>query len=192
MQLSKIIQSLAIRYVTYFNKKYERVGHLFQNRFLSKKVEDAQYLLNVCRYIHQNPYQIGIKRFQDYEWSSYNEYIKGEIVVDTKMLMKIFENSKDNFEKFHQLNLYKNNMEDEIEYEIIEKLSDEEVKKYIQNILGFNNIYEILDYNIQKRNEYLIRLANMKNVSLSQIARVLGINKKVMERVAKTYKENKK
>ena len=34
MQLSKIIQSLAIRYATYFNKKYERVGHLFQNRFL--------------------------------------------------------------------------------------------------------------------------------------------------------------
>lgn len=41
--LSKAIQSLSIRYVSYFNKKYERTGHLFQGRFKSKSVENQKY-----------------------------------------------------------------------------------------------------------------------------------------------------
>ena len=41
-KLSKIIQSLAITYSPYFSKKYEKTGHLFQNRFLSKEVETRE------------------------------------------------------------------------------------------------------------------------------------------------------
>ena len=41
--LSKSIQSLMVRYVHHFNKKYDRVGPLLQNRFKSKNVEDLRY-----------------------------------------------------------------------------------------------------------------------------------------------------
>ena len=61
-KLSKLMQSLAVSYSSYWNKKYERVGHLFQNRFISKEVESAEYLKNLCRYIHQNPYKAGISK----------------------------------------------------------------------------------------------------------------------------------
>lgn len=37
--LSQIMKSLATRYAIYFNKKYDRIGHLFQDRYLSKTVE---------------------------------------------------------------------------------------------------------------------------------------------------------
>ena len=47
--LSKCIQSLLIRYVYYFNKKYKRKGPLVQNRFKSKHVENLQYFIDVCR-----------------------------------------------------------------------------------------------------------------------------------------------
>ena len=53
--LSKAMQSLTVRYVSYFNKKYERVGNLVQDRFFSRNIVNKLYFLNVCRYIHQNP-----------------------------------------------------------------------------------------------------------------------------------------
>ena len=43
--MSKIMQSLAISYAMYFNKKYNRIGHVFYNRFKSKNIETEGYLL---------------------------------------------------------------------------------------------------------------------------------------------------
>ena len=75
-KLAKIMQSLQLRYSSYFNKKYERTGHLFENRFKSKTVEGEIYKLNLVRYIHQNPVKAGISNIDKYNWSSYNEYLK--------------------------------------------------------------------------------------------------------------------
>ena len=75
-KISKIMQSIEISYVFYFNMKYDRIGHLFQDRFFSKKVEDREYLKMVCRYIHQNPLKAGIGKTEKYRWSSYKEYIQ--------------------------------------------------------------------------------------------------------------------
>jgi len=59
------------RYVRWFNKKYDRVGHLFQNRYVSRCVEDDAYFLTVLTYIHLNPVTDGLcRRPEDYEWSS--------------------------------------------------------------------------------------------------------------------------
>ena len=84
--LSKSVQSLAIRYVYYFNKKYERTGSLFQGRFKSKVVESQEYFLELCRYIHRNPEKAGIALTQSYKWSSYNEYIGKENLINKKVL----------------------------------------------------------------------------------------------------------
>ena len=59
-KLSQIIHSMATSYANYFNKKYQRVGHLFENRFRSKNVENSCYILNLVRYIHQNPVKAGL------------------------------------------------------------------------------------------------------------------------------------
>ncbi len=66
-QLSRIMQSIGIKYSKYFNKKYERAGHLFQNRFLSKNVEDREYFKCLCRYIHKNPQKAQISKTEEYE-----------------------------------------------------------------------------------------------------------------------------
>lgn len=39
----------------WFNRKYQRVGHLFQNRYQSLVCEEEVYLLALVRYIHLNP-----------------------------------------------------------------------------------------------------------------------------------------
>jgi len=65
------------RYVYYYNWKYKRSGHLFQDRFKSEPIDDDSYLLAVLRYIHNNPVEAGVSKWADkYQWSSYNEYLK--------------------------------------------------------------------------------------------------------------------
>lgn len=91
-QFSKAMQSLAIAYSSYFSQKYDKVGHLFQNRFLSKNIETGEYLLNVCRYIHQNPVKAGISDMKDYVWSSYQEYIGKEKRIEKKQILSLLEN----------------------------------------------------------------------------------------------------
>lgn len=55
ISISRIIQHLAFRYTRYINRKYKRVGHLFQGRFKSILVDDEDYLNELIRYIHLNP-----------------------------------------------------------------------------------------------------------------------------------------
>ena len=73
--ISKIMHSLLVRYVEYFNKKYERIGYLFQDRFKSVPIENYEYLKYVIRYIHLNPEKAGIIEHRQYRWSSYSEYL---------------------------------------------------------------------------------------------------------------------
>jgi putative transposase len=53
--ISKFGHYLAFRYARYINKKYNRIGHLFQGRFKSVLVDDATYIKELVRYIHLNP-----------------------------------------------------------------------------------------------------------------------------------------
>ena len=70
---STAMQSLLIRYVRYFNRKYDRIGPLMQSRFKSKNIDNTLYFLRVCRYVHRNPQNSNISRLEDYKWSSYKE-----------------------------------------------------------------------------------------------------------------------
>lgn len=72
----KFISSLHTSYSMYFNKKYNHVGHLFQDRFKQVVVETDEQLLHLTCYIHLNPVSAGIvKKPEDYIWSSYAEYL---------------------------------------------------------------------------------------------------------------------
>ena len=63
----------------YFNKRYERVGHLFQGRYKAVLVDKDDYLLYVTRYIHENPLELpGMTRpgLVNYPYSSYAYYLR--------------------------------------------------------------------------------------------------------------------
>jgi len=80
-------------YSYYFNKKYERVGPLFQGRFKSILIKSEEQLKNVFVYIHTNPLEIikfnwkekgidnpkrAIQFLENYKWSSYPDYLGKE------------------------------------------------------------------------------------------------------------------
>ncbi len=65
------MKRINISYVYYFNKKYDRIGHLFQDRFKSEGIENDAYLLSAVRYIHNNPVKAGkVQSIEEYKWSS--------------------------------------------------------------------------------------------------------------------------
>jgi putative transposase len=53
--LKMFMQRLCTSYSRYFNKKYERVGHVFQDIFKVKHVLEDAYLTQLVGYIHLNP-----------------------------------------------------------------------------------------------------------------------------------------
>ena len=60
--IEQVMKRIATRFVYWYNIKYQRVGHLFQDRFKSEPVEDDTYFLTVLRYIHQNPMKAGLSK----------------------------------------------------------------------------------------------------------------------------------
>lgn len=76
VSLSDIMRRLLTGYAVYFNRKYKRTGHLFQNRYKSILCEDEPYFLELVRYIHLNPLRAGIvkdlEELNRYPWSGHS------------------------------------------------------------------------------------------------------------------------
>lgn len=74
--LSVTMQWLNVSYATYFNRKHNRNGHLFQGRFKAILIEAEAYLKHLSRYIHLNPVRARIiDKPEQYRWSSYSVFI---------------------------------------------------------------------------------------------------------------------
>jgi putative transposase len=75
--ISKIFHGINQSYAFYFNRKYKRHGHVFQDRFKSVIVDSDLYLITLSGYIHANP--LSIKKFKDcpekYQYSSLGIYL---------------------------------------------------------------------------------------------------------------------
>ena len=73
--LHNFMKRLNTNYALYFNNKYNTVGHVFQDRYVSIIVLDESYLGNLIKYIHLNPVRAGItKTPEEYEYSSARFY----------------------------------------------------------------------------------------------------------------------
>jgi putative transposase len=89
--LSTAIKRISSSYVYWYNMKYERSGHLFQERFKSENVENPAYFLTVLRYIHQNPIKAGLaNNLFASKWTSVNEYIHKINIVDIDFGLDLF------------------------------------------------------------------------------------------------------
>jgi len=88
--LSITVKRLAVRYAGWFNRKYDRVGHLFQDRFASRPVNDDGYFLMALMYIHFNPVTGGLCSHPDqYLWSSRRMLGRPGSLVDLASLERI-------------------------------------------------------------------------------------------------------
>lgn len=88
--LKNLIKNVCGTYTIYFNKKYKRVGPLFQDRFKAVMVTNDEYLQHITRYIHLNP-----KEYMHWQYSSLPYYI-GAVKADWLQPYRILELFKDN------------------------------------------------------------------------------------------------
>jgi len=74
--LSRVMKCLLTGHAVYFNKRHQRSGHLFQNRYKSIICEEDPYLLELMRYIHLNPLRAGmvkdLRELDRYPWSGHS------------------------------------------------------------------------------------------------------------------------
>lgn len=77
--LSKAMQSLLYRYTRHYNKRYHKIGHLFEGRYRAILCDRDSYLMELIRYLHLNPVRAGLINDPNrYRWSSHRDYLRGE------------------------------------------------------------------------------------------------------------------
>lgn len=75
--ISKIMQGIQQSFTQYYNKKYNRTGHVFQQRYKAQLCDKERYLWQLIKYIHYNPVEAGFNQGLNYKWSSHRSYIAG-------------------------------------------------------------------------------------------------------------------
>lgn len=175
-----IMRRIGASYVYWYNFKYKRCGHLFQDRYKSEAIENDGYFLTVLRYIHNNPKKAGlVMDISDYKWSSYNDYIKNEGITDTDFALGIMNKDKrkaiEEFIKFHD----EENEDKCLDIENKIRLSDEEAKEIIRKEWGISSPLELKDFEKEKRRASIKLLKNM-GISTRQLARLTGISRTII------------
>lgn len=96
--ITLFISNLANSYTRYFNTKYERIGALFQGEFKAKLIETDEYLLQVSKYVHRNPYSLLQWQNKMYPYSSYHYYLSSEkhSFCDSSFILSYFSENNPN------------------------------------------------------------------------------------------------
>ena len=113
--LSQIMQRLQQVYTQWFNSVYIRTGHVFQQRYKALLCDKDSYLLQLLRYIHNNPVRANMDNGIEYKWSSHLHYlgkVKGNL-VDTSVVLRTF--SEDRGEAINQYLQFIDQEQEEIE-----------------------------------------------------------------------------
>ena len=175
--MSLIFKKIGSKYVYWYNAKYQRSGHLFQDRFKSLPIEDDAYFLSALRYIHNNPVVAGLVRDPiDYHFSSYHYYFEKQFFIDCDFVWKMI--NKEQFRDFHfQTDTYSHLEIEEQKH----MLTEEQAQAIIKKICRCNSVadYQKMDY--QKQKEYISDFYKA-GISIRQISRLTGLPKGVVER----------
>ncbi|MCL6558195.1 MAG: transposase [Firmicutes bacterium] len=93
--LAKVMQGVQQCYTQYFNRKYNRVGHVFQQRYKSFLCENDRYLAALIVYIHQNPVRAGLREGICYPWSSHNDYVaENNLLVNIDFILDMLHSDR--------------------------------------------------------------------------------------------------
>lgn len=89
--MTKLLRGVCTAYSVYFNKKYRRIGPLFQDVFKASLVSNESYLQHISRYIHLNPV-----KYLEWEYSSLQYYLgnKSAAWLNPGLIVGIFGSHK--------------------------------------------------------------------------------------------------
>jgi putative transposase len=195
--ISKIMKSINQCYSAYFNKKYNRHGHVFQDRFKSKLVSNDTYLLTLSAYIHNNPRDMEEHKntIERYKYSSLRVYLgisnDDFDILDTEFILGHFSSNKaiarkSYMELINRLSDYTGEVDVEFKNEGSECRSERKVliRDYSpQDIINFVARYTNTAFNIHIKFNHkhtdlkslcVLIMRSLCNLSLKEICSVIG------------------
>ncbi len=183
-QLEQVFKRIGVSYVTYFNRKYKRVGHLFQDRYRSEPVDNDAYFLMALRYIHRNPIKAGLcTKPEEYQKSSYGDYLVGAegSLTDTAFALGMMSRgqfieytNRDNEDRFIDVT-----DEDDL------PKTDEEARSLLRMISDCSSASEFQKLGKPEREEYMRQLYK-DGVKIAQIGRITGYSRQIVYRALDT------
>lgn len=176
--ISKFMKQVNTIYAMYYNKKKDRVGYVYRNRFESVPIMTRNQMYTCIKYIHMNPVKAGIvKKESEYKYSSYNDYLNQTGFVNQKILKFVFNSSENYIEtfkniKYENLSLKKEN--DNIEkicsdFLLCEKTTLQEIRKSKILIQKFVRYLKLNQYKFSK-----VDLAKLLKISRATLYRRLN------------------
>ena len=191
--VGKFMQSLQVRYIRWYNIEHRRTGRIFQDRYKSEAVENAQYLQYLVRYVHRNPVKAKLcKHVWDYPDSSYKYFLSEDPwIIDRDEVFEYIDRSE--FEEFNDCASLKSEAEVEMNNAGISfmemqetvpfRLTNEMAHKAMKTVAGLFNSTEITNLPIC---DIIVAVQKLRKRGLSygQISRELSKNKGTVYRWA--------
>ena len=154
-EMSKYMQKLNAKYAKYYNRKYNRVGYVFRDRYKAEGIYSEKHLYNCIKYIYDNPVKAGIcKKAKDYPYSNYKRISNN---IDEDYVFMDIDEDKDLYCK-------------------------EAIEKYLfDNNLDFIKLKE----NKNKLRALIVLLKNEYEISLRKISELLGMDRETIRLIYK-------
>ena len=172
------MKKLGVSYSQYYNRRYDRQGHLLQDRYLSEAIDDEAYLLTVFRYILNNPQKAGICPTPEYEWSSYDLYEHATAMMEMDLLRELI-GSQERYAEF----IAAPNDEKCLEYETALR-DDDWAREVIQKRLNVSSGTVLRSWDKARRNDALRQLLR-EGLSIRQIERLTGISRGIIQKAGR-------
>lgn len=185
--IGRTMKRIGVSYVSYYNKKYDRIGPLFQGRFRSEPVDDAAYFIKLMAYIHLNPVKAGLVSSPvDYKWSSWNEYMLPDIVRGHGICDLTFPFSGLTVDELRQTLAHNIELKPFVLFASENhRLSEQEAmamaREVLPEVIEFKNVLDLP----REQRISVVQELHQKGLGLSQISRLTGISETSVRRYAK-------
>ena len=191
-EVGDVMKSIASSYVFYYNKKYGRIGHLFQDRYKSEPCNTPEYFFTLFRYIHQNPVKAGlIKLAQDYQYSSWlNDYLGfgQERVCFTRAAVKRFGLELDELAAWVDEPLPEN--VGCIDMDERKVAADELIRDLLLQKSGTKNVAEFRLLKIEQQKELVREVMFELKAGPRQMSRVSGLSYGIIQHIRKNQQNH--
>lgn len=174
--ISNFMKQVNSIYAMDYNRRKNRVGYVYRNRFKSVPIMTREQMHKCIKYIHMNPVKAGIVNDEaKYQYSSYNDYLNQTGFIDDKILEFVFSSSKNYIEKFQKVEYEDLNLEPESIN--IEKIFEDFLTQEGIKILGMKKDKKLI-------NKFIFYLdSNNYKYSKTEIAKTLNISRATFYRL---------
>lgn len=173
-KLIKFMHRVNLLYAKYYNKKYDRVGYVFRDRYKTQPIYTEKHLYCCVSYIHNNPVKANIcDKAKEYKYSSYNNNV---FYTDTEI--------ERNVRKFMYNKEFQENEDKEFVFLENEQNKEQICNEIIQETIMENNISK-QDFKKNKKllREIVIKLNYEHDISFRTMEKTLGISRETLRRL---------